>query len=180
MLVTFSEFAALKGCSKPAVTHAVKSRIAAAVVEKDGKRWLNRDLAIDLWTRNTLRNNRANMNLADSVVSKKQPARTKAEIQQKVAQLPDDAIPELNESRARREHYQAELAKLEVDHRRNELVSADGVKKEAFNVAKTVREALINIPDRVANLLAAESNATAIHMALTDEITQALEGLANA
>jgi hypothetical protein len=43
-----------------------------------------------------------------------------------------------------------------------------------------VREALINIPDRVANLLAAESDASAIHMALTTEITQALEGLVNA
>jgi hypothetical protein len=110
----------------------------------------------------------------------KQAAASGRQLKKKIDQLPDDAIPELNESRARREHYQAELAKLEVDHRRNELVAADAVKKEAFSVAKTVREALINIPDRVANLLAAESDATAIHMTLTEEITQALQGLANA
>ena len=49
MLITFAELAALKGCSKPAVTAAVKSgRIAAAVVEKDGKRWLDRDRALEL------------------------------------------------------------------------------------------------------------------------------------
>jgi hypothetical protein len=36
VLVTFAEFAAIRGCSKGAVTHATKSRIAAAVVEKDG------------------------------------------------------------------------------------------------------------------------------------------------
>ncbi len=102
------------------------------------------------------------------------------QLKKRIDQLPDDAIPELNESRARREHYQAELAKLEVDHRRGELVAADAVKKEAFSTAKTVREALINIPDRVANLLAAENDASAIHMALTQEITQALEGLVNA
>jgi phage terminase Nu1 subunit (DNA packaging protein) len=101
-------------------------------------------------------------------------------LKKRIDQLPDDAIPDLNESRARREHYQAELAKLEVDHRRSELVAADAVKKEAYSVAKTVREALINIPDRVANLLAAETDASAIHMALTEEITQALEGLVNA
>lgn len=117
--------------------------------------------------------------------SGRQPAAQRApatgrKLKRKIDQLPDDAIPDLNESRARREHYQAELAKLEVDHRRSELVAADAVKKEAFSVAKTVREALINIPDRVANLLAAETDATAIHMALTQEITQALEGLANA
>ncbi|NBR30322.1 MAG: DEAD/DEAH box helicase, partial [Betaproteobacteria bacterium] len=46
--------------------------------------------------------------------------------------IPDDEIPELNESRARREHYQAELAKLEVDLKRRELVPAVDVKKEAF------------------------------------------------
>ena len=182
MLVTFSEFSLLKGCTKAAVTYAVRSRIAAAVVEKDGKRWLDRDLAFELWNKNTLRNNSAKVSLPDPVEQVVLPPapRTKADVAKRLAQLPDDAIPELNESRARREHYQAELAKLDVDHRRNELVAADAVKKEAFNVAKTVREALINIPDRVANLLAAESDASAIHMALTQEITQALERLANA
>ena len=182
MLVTFSEFSLLKGCTKAAVTYAVKSRIAAAVVEKDGKRWLDRDLALELWNRNTLRNNSAKVSQPDPVepVAAPPPARSRAEVEKRLAQLPDDAIPELNESRARREHYQAELAKLDVDHRRSELVAADAVKKEAFNVAKTVREALINIPDRVANLLAAESDASAIHMALTQEITQALERLVNA
>ena len=94
--------------------------------------------------------------------------------------LPDDAIPELNVSRERREHYQAELAKLEVDLKRGELVSADSVKKAAFDLAKTVRESLINIPDRVANQFAAEADPQAIHMALSHEIQSALERLADA
>lgn len=174
-LVTFAEFARLKGCSKPAVSHAVKSRIAEAVVVKDGKRLLNRDLAVELWGKNTLRNNRAHMALVEP-----KPLQSREEVLLRVAELPDDSIPELNESRARREHYQAELAKIEVDHRRKELVSADGVKKEALNVAKMVRESLINIPDRVANLLAVESDPSTIHLTLTAEITQALERLASA
>jgi phage terminase Nu1 subunit (DNA packaging protein) len=86
----------------------------------------------------------------------------------------------LNVSRERREHYQAELAKLEVDLKRGELVSAESVKNEAFSFAKTVREALINIPDRVANQFAAESDSQAIHMALAHEIQSALERLSNA
>jgi hypothetical protein len=53
VLVTFAEFALIKGCTKAAVTHATKSRIAAAVVEKDDRRWLDRDLAIELWDKNT-------------------------------------------------------------------------------------------------------------------------------
>ena len=52
MLVTFSEFAAIKGCAKGTVTAATKERIKAAVVEKDGKRWLDRDVALELWNKN--------------------------------------------------------------------------------------------------------------------------------
>ena len=105
---------------------------------------------------------------------------TAKELAARVQQLPDDAIPELNVSRERREHYQAELAKLEVDAKRGELVSADAVKKEAFNLGKTVREALVNIPDRLANQLAAESDPATVHMALTQELVLALERLASA
>jgi hypothetical protein len=54
VLVTFSEFAAIKGCSKAAITAAIRTeRIAAAVVEKDGKRWLDRDVALELWNGRT-------------------------------------------------------------------------------------------------------------------------------
>lgn len=179
VLVSFSKFAQIKGCSKPAVSHAVKSgRIAGAIVLKDEKRWLDCDLALELWNRNTLQTHNARVSRPDSVVVK--PVKTAKELKTKVEQLPDDAIPELNVSRERREHYQAELSKLDVDAKRGELVSAEAVKKQAFNLAKTVREALVNIPDRLANQLAAESNPATIHMALSQELVSALERLANA
>lgn len=108
------------------------------------------------------------------------PRPTAKELKRAIKALPDDQIPELTVSRERREHYQAELAKLEVDHKRRELVAAESVKKEAFSLAKTIREALVSIPDRVANVLAAETDPTLIHQALSEEIGQALERLANA
>ena len=174
MLVTFSEFAAIKGCTKAAVTHATKSRIAAAVVEKDGKRWLDRDMALDLWRKNTLKNNAAKVDEPDPV--KPRDAR---ELRQQVAGLPDDEIPELNESRARREHYQAELAKLEVDLKRKDLVPAVDVQKEAFALGRSVREALANLADRLSHQLAGETDPARIHAVLTDEHRVALEELSN-
>ena len=174
MLVTFSEFAAIKGCTKAAVTHATKSRIAAAVVEKDGKRWLDRDMALELWRKNTLKNNAAKVDEPDPV--KPRDAR---ELQQQVAGLPDDEIPELNESRARREHYQAELAKLEVDLKRKELVPAVDVQKEAFALGRSVREALANLADRLSYQLAGETDPVRIHAVLTDEHRAALVELSN-
>ena len=174
MLVTFSEFAGIKGCTKAAVTHATKSRIAAAVVEKDGKRWLDRDMALELWRKNTLKNNAAKVDEPDSV--KPRDAR---ELRQQVAGLPDDEIPELNESRARREHYQAELAKLEVDLKRKELVPAVDVQKEAFALGRSVREALANLADRLSYQLAGETDPVRIHAVLTDEHRAALVELSN-
>ena len=174
MLVTFSEFAAIKGCTKAAVTHATKSRIAAAVVEKDGKRWLDRDMALDLWRKNTLKNNAAKVDEPDPVVP-----RDARELRQQVAGLPDDEIPELNESRARREHYQAELAKLEVDLKRRDLVPAVDVQKEAFALGRSVREALANLADRLSHQLAGETDPARIHAVLTDEHRAALVELSN-
>jgi hypothetical protein len=177
LLVTFSEFAAIKGCTKAAVTHATKSRIAAAVMEKDGKRWLDRDLALELWRKNTLKNNAAKVDDPDPVES---PPRDAQELRRRVEGLPDDEIPELNESRARREHYQAELAKLEVDLKRKELVPADEVKKEAFQIGRSVREALSNLADRLSHQLAGETDPAVIHQLLSDEHRDALLALVEA
>ena len=156
------------------MTHATKSRIAAAVVEKEGKRWLDRDMALELWRKNTLKNNAAKVDEPDSV--KPRDAR---ELRQQVAGLPDDEIPELNESRARREHYQAELAKLEVDLKRKELVPAVDVQKEAFALGRSVREALANLADRLSYQLAGETDPVRIHAVLTDEHRAALVELSN-
>lgn len=175
MLVTFSEFAVIKGCAKGTVTAATKNRIAAAVVEKDGKRWLDRDLALELWNRNTKATYNAKVSQPDPV-EVVLPASPR-ELRRAIEALPDDAIPELNESRARREHYQAELAKLQVAQQRRELVPADEVKKEAFQIGRSVREALSNLADRLSHQLAGETDPTVIHQLLSDEHRDALLAL---
>ncbi len=101
------------------------------------------------------------------------------ELKRAIKALPEDAIPELNESRARREHYQAELAKLQVAQQRKELIAADEVKKQAYQVGRSVREALSNLADRLSHQLAGEVDATRIHQLLTDEHRAALMELTN-
>ena len=158
------------------MTHASKSRIAAAVVIKDEKKWLDRDLALELWRKNTLKNNHAKVDEADPV-DEPVVVSDPVELKRRVNALPDDAIPELNESRARREHYQAELAKLQVAQQRGELVPADEVKKTAFQVGRSVREALANLADRLSHQLAGETDPTVIHGLLSDEHRDALLAL---
>jgi hypothetical protein len=60
-----------------------------------------------------------------------------------IRQLPDDAIPDLGISIERKEHYRAELAKIDAMHRRDELGSIADMKREAFGLAKSVREAVL-------------------------------------
>ena len=173
MLITYTELAAIKGCSVAAVSYAVKrGRISEAIVEKEGRRWLDRDKALELWDKNTMKNNCSKVREGEPI-----PA-TPKDLKKQIDGLPDDAIPELNESRARREHYQAELAKLQVTQQRGELVSVDEVKKDAFNIGRSVREALSNLADRLSHQLAGETDPVMIHKLLSDEHRAALMELA--
>ena len=126
-------------------------------------------MALELWRKNTKATHNAKVSQADPV----EPT-TPRELRKAIDALPDDAIPELNESRARREHYQAELAKLQVAQQRKELVPADEVKKEAFQVGRSIREALANLADRLSHQLAGESDPAVIHQLLSEEHRDAL------
>ena len=89
----------------------------------------------------------------------------------------DLEIPTFNESRAKSEHFRAELARLDLETKEQQLVEVARVQREAFTAARAVRDALGNIPDRVSNQLAAESDPVVIHQTLTEEIRKALETL---
>jgi hypothetical protein len=78
------------------------------------------------------------------------------------------------QSRAVRELYLARLAKIEFEEKSGKLVSRDEVTVAAFTKARTVRDNLLNIPDRVAAMLAAETSAARAHQILTEEIRKAL------
>ena len=86
-------------------------------------------------------------------------------------------IPNINESRAKSEHFRAELARIDLEVKEEERVESSLVKRQAFTAARTVRDSLGNIPDRVANQFAAETDPVEIHRVLTDEIRKALESL---
>ena len=60
-------------------------------------------------------------------------------------------IPSFNESRAKSEHFRAELARLDLETKEQQLVEVARVQREAFTAARAVRDALGNIPDRVSN-----------------------------
>jgi len=83
-------------------------------------------------------------------------------------------------ARAIRESYLARLAKIEFEERTAKLVSRDEVQVAAFTNGRTVRDNLLNIPDRLAATLAAETDPDRVHHLLSAEIRKALEELAGA
>lgn len=82
-------------------------------------------------------------------------------------------------ARAIREHYLARLAKIEYEERVGKLVSKDEVQVAAFTRFRQFRDLMLNIPDRLAAVLAAESDAAACHHILASEIRKALHEFAD-
>lgn len=169
-LVTKSEYARSRGCTPAAVTTAIKSgRIKGAVVCKNGKEMLDSDKANELWSRNTL---------AQAPASPTNPPADR-DLRAFIEGLPEDEIPDLNWSRARREHYSAERERIEALKGRDEVAVRSEMKAEAFACARAVRDALLSLADRLAPILAATTDARECHRLLTEEHRIALRGLAD-
>lgn len=95
-------------------------------------------------------------------------------------QKPAGTIPTLADAQRAKMVYQAEREKLALLREREELLPIADVKAEAFALARQVRDAMLGIPDRLAQQLAAQQDPRACHQLLTNEIQVALRGLAHA
>jgi len=85
-----------------------------------------------------------------------------------------------SKARAVREHYQARLSKLEYEEKIGSLVSKDEVKIATFNAHRSMRDAMLNLPDRLAAMLAAETDAAKCYEILATEIRKGLGDFADA
>lgn len=195
MLISFSDFARLKGVSAPAVTTACKSRITDAIVEHNGKRMLDRDKALELWDRNTKRNGSERVSADAQHRDRRKlkpdapgapprppaqvPVATGDQLKSLIMGLPEDQIPGLDVSRERKEHYNAELARLQALKEREELVPTTDVKRMASTLGRQIRDNILAIPNRVAPLLAAARDSADVHRLLDEELRTALRVLSD-
>lgn len=161
--ITCAAFAEQRGVSGAAVTRAIKEgRLKKSVSYTPGGRpQIDPELGHAEWDKNTRPDKRNNPNAKSVEVDED-----------------DNPLASYAASRAKKEAYQAELARLEVQTRLGKLVDADEVKREAFNIARRVRDGLLNIPDRISAELAGEGDAFKVHQMLTDEIRKTLTELA--
>lgn len=90
----------------------------------------------------------------------------------------DDGLT-LNKAQTLNQKYQAALKRLEYEEKSGKLIDAEQVAKDAFSVGRKVRDAMLNIPSRISAIVTAETDQVKNEDTLLEEITNALEGLAN-
>lgn len=86
--------------------------------------------------------------------------------------------PKFIESQARREMFKANLTELEYLEQVGKLIPAEEVDREWFELARLVRDTMLNIPARIADQLAHETDQRKVQDLLEAEIYQALESIA--
>ena len=163
MLISLAELAMLKNVSRAAVTKKIKSgKLDSAVVNHNGRKMVNKEEAFRLWD-------------LQALPSKDTTVRN--QIKQEIDSKTYEEIPAYGESKAKREYFLAELAKLDVEEKKKQLVSVDEIKKSSFATGRSIREALTNLADRLSHQLAGEDDATVIHNIISNEHREALENL---
>lgn len=165
MGLSASAYAKRRGVSHVAVLKAIKTgRIAK---EPDGT--IDPDKADAAWAKNT-----------DPAQQRKAPKKIEKPTERPIDPPLTNSGPNYAQSRAIKEAYLARLAKLEYEEKSGVLVRADSVKVEWFNTLRVLRDRVLNLPDRMAPVLATENDPRKIGEILGAELRQILDDAADA
>lgn len=163
-LVTQAQYASMRACSREAVRRAVDAgRISAFGPDKK----VRPALADVEWQENTrarIGSRPASESAAPDSASAAPPA-------------PAPAAPDYNFDRARRERADADLKEMELQERLGQLVRADAVREALASQLGQVRESLLQMPARLAPMLAAEPDQARMQTLLDGELRAVLAKL---
>ena len=161
-LMGYREYARHRDVNLNAVQDAIKrGRISDAIVEIDNKKKINSELADQLW-------------LANRTVDKG-PGSTQSI--KKPDNLASTDQVTLLKSKAIKETFSAKMAQIKYEETMGNLCSVESVRASVLEMARGVRDTLLNIPDKISPILTSETNIDEVHRILTLEIRTALEGL---
>jgi phage terminase Nu1 subunit (DNA packaging protein) len=158
----FVEYSKYSGKSQSSISQAIRMGKLTVFKDSDGKRYLDSELADAEFAGNT-----------DPAMIRGKALAEQVDEEQAAAQKGHPIS--YATSRAEKERFNAELARLKFEEQSGKLIDAAEVQDQAFKLGRTVRDQLLSLPDRVAAELAGEDNAFKIHQRLTEEIRRALE-----
>ena len=81
-------------------------------------------------------------------------------------------------ARTMREAFRAKMAKLEYEEKAGKLTDASKVREDAFRAGRIIRDALLGMPDRLSDILAAEDDPAKIANLLQEELESVLGDMA--
>lgn len=177
--MNLTEYAKRRGVSLTLISKYCRQGKLGEAARKDGKEWKINAAKADRILKGTLAPSRKGKQKEPKNEKKLGSRRRRKESTEKRETIKEAGLDKLcfAEAQAENERYKAALNKLKYEERMGQLVEAEKVHTEAYNTARRVRDALLGIPDRVAPIVAAEANPDQVHALLTEEITQALEGI---
>lgn len=170
--ITQAEFARRVGCTRANINKLVKT----------GKLTLNAEKKLDYYQALADYENNTDPShherIGKTIRMDLQPAGDGHESAPGVS-LETSTSNKLKEARAKREGHQADLAEIKLAKEAGQLIDAAKVEKDAFNLARRLRDAILTVPKRVAPILAAEQNDGRVEQILNEELLKALNGLAS-
>ncbi|MFM0736802.1 hypothetical protein PQQ51_06110 [Paraburkholderia xenovorans] len=171
------QFAALIG-----VTHrAVQKAITAGRIRLTAQGKIDPVTAVDQWKRNTDESKRSFSDLARNA---KVQAAQRSTLSQDQSDAEDDELVGAKEedpslasyraSRAAREQLRFQREQIELDQLRGSLIEVSEAQRLGFTALRTVRDAVMNVPVRVKDIIAAETDTSRIEELLVVELMDAL------
>lgn len=169
-LITQAEYARRRGCSKQAVSKAVKTGRVTLI---DGL--IDQEIADREWARNTDPDQQERGAPEQFEVTQ---ARAQASAEPPPTAEKADYDPRLVDAKARTERLRADLLEMEIREKRAELIDADAARRVQFNLARSTRNAILAVPSRLAPLLAPIADAAEIERMLDAELRQICQQIA--
>jgi hypothetical protein len=157
-----------------------KGKIPGSALKRVGKRFhvdpKKADAALDA---NLSHINRSCKNAAKNKTTKRKFVSSKKSKTRKIKPLTNLEKKEMTLAECQRLHerYKAALKQLEYDQKSGRLVPADEVKAAAFEIGRSIRDQIMNIPHRLGPVLAGERDPNRITQLLQGEFRKALEQL---
>lgn len=166
-LISQAEYARRRNVDPTTVRDAIR---AGRITLIDGK--IDPAVADIQWQRNTRARIQAKRSepVQPSLLAAPSGADAPADLGAESAQSEDDYWV----SRAKRERAEAELAELKLAEQRRQLIRTDAVRTALAGVISSTRDSLLQIPARLAPVLAVETDAAKVHDLVQAEIHQAL------
>ncbi len=176
--VSISEFARLIGISRGSVQFAIrKGRITCKT--KGRKKLIDPVVGKKQWAASI--NKRASDN-GKKGKGKKKTKTTKVESPKPYephAKKDSDGEMTASEAERREKVYRSQLSELKYLEQKGNLLRKEDVQREAFEVGRETRDALMTIPTRFAHELAVETDPHKLETKLTKLMQKALEKLIN-